>query len=291
MFASLRSRYEGIFVFAGIAAGVAGPAFLVGLLIAGGVAVCSALSSAQLAAAYPTAGGAYDWACRLISPPAGFAAGWMFLASKITAAGTVALGLAGYLDALVPGLRPRPVAAIVVFTALNYFGVRRSSRANLAIVGVSLAALLVFMIAGVGSIRVENLTPFSPAGWRGTAEAAAILFVAYAGYARVVTLSEEVHDPIPLAILLATVVAVGGLTAMLGVILSQLLGLSRMSFAMACRGDLPRALQRVDPRYGVPGRAVLVVGIIAAVVAAPVSPCSPSGSCSVTWPIVAGTDD
>jgi basic amino acid/polyamine antiporter, APA family len=66
----------------------------------------------------------------------------------------------------------------------------------------------------------------------------------------------------------ATVVAVGGVTAMLGVILSQLLGLSRMGFAMARRADLPAMLAWVHPRYAVPGRAVLLMGAIAAAVAA-----------------------
>jgi APA family basic amino acid/polyamine antiporter len=55
---------------------------------------------------------------------------------------------------------------------------------------------------------------------------------------------------------------------MLGVILSQLLGLSRMVFAMARRRDLPSSLAQVHPRYGVPGRAVLLVGAAAAVIAA-----------------------
>src|SRR5690606_29477988 len=64
-----------------------------------------------------------------------------------------------------------------------------------------------------------------------------------------------------------TAVAVGGVAAMLGVILSQLLGLSRMAFAMARRGDLPRVLEAVHPRHEVPGRAVLAVGAAAAVVA------------------------
>jgi APA family basic amino acid/polyamine antiporter len=307
----------GIFVVTGVAAGIAGPAFLVGLLVAAVAATCNALSSAQLAAEYPQAGGTYEYGYRVLNPWAGFAAGWMFLASKIAAAGTVALGLAGYLDALVPGLHPRVVSvgAIAAFTLLNYFGVRRSSRANLAIVAVSLGALLAFVIAGAGAFRVENLRPFAPAGWRGTMQAAAILFFAYTGYARIATLAEEVREPrrtIPRAIVitlggavvlylavavvavgavgagrmaataaplrvaalalpypwLATVVAVGGVTAMLGVILSQLLGLSRMAFAMARRGDLPRVLEHVHPRYGVPGRAVLVIGAIAAVVAA-----------------------
>lgn len=87
----------GIFVVTGVAAGIAGPALLVGLLLAGIAATANALSSAQLAAEYPHSGGTYEYGYRVLSPEAGFAAGWMFLASKISAAGTVALGLAGYL--------------------------------------------------------------------------------------------------------------------------------------------------------------------------------------------------
>jgi APA family basic amino acid/polyamine antiporter len=241
----------------------------------------------------------------------------MFLASKIAAAGTVALGLAGYLAGLIPGLPPRAVAvtAIVGFTGLNYFGVRRSSRVNLAVVAVSLGTLLLFVAFGATAIRWENLRPFSPAGWRGVLESAAILFFAYTGYARIATLGEEVRDPrttIPRAVVitiggaillytavavvavgtagteamastaaplrvaaghtafpwLPAVVSVGGLTAMLGVILSQVLGLSRMAFAMARRGDLPRFLEHVNANSAVPGRAVLTVGAVAALVAA-----------------------
>jgi basic amino acid/polyamine antiporter, APA family len=307
----------GIFVVTGVAAGIAGPAFLLGLLIAGVAATCNALSSAQLAARYPQSGGTYEYGYRVLTPWLGFAAGWMFLVSKIAAAGTVAIGLAGYLEALIPGLHPRvvAVAAIVAFTALNYFGIRRSSRANLAVVALSVGALLLFVIAGVAAFDMANLLPFAPAGWRGVMEGAAILFFAYTGYARIATLAEEVVEPkrtIPRAIgvtiggaivlylavalvavgavgagrlaettaplhlaagafplpWVATLVAAGGVTAMLGVILSQLLGLSRMGFAMARRGDLPRFLEAVHPRYGVPGRAVLLIGAVAAVVAA-----------------------
>lgn len=307
----------GIFVVTGVAAGVAGPALLVGLAVAAVAAVANALSSAQLAAEYPQAGGTYEYGYRVLTPALGFAAGWMFLASKVAAAGTVALGLAGYLDTLLPGLAPRPVAvaAIAGFTVLNYFGVKRTSRVNLAIVAASLGALVLFVVAGFGAIRTDNFRPFAPAGWKGTMEAAALLFFAYTGYARIATLGEEVREPrrtIPRAVVVtiggaivlylavavvalgtvgaermasstaplhvaalsfphrwvATVVSLGGLAAMLGVILSQLLGLSRMGFAMARRGDLPRSLAHIDPRSGVPGRAVLALGAIAGAVAA-----------------------
>jgi APA family basic amino acid/polyamine antiporter len=160
----------GVFVVTGLAASVAGPAFLIGLLIAGAAATCNALSSAELAASYPRAGGTYEYGYQVLSPWAGFVAGWMFLSSKIAAAGTVALGLAGYLGALLPALPPRLVAvlAVVVFTALNYFGVKRSSAVNLAIVAVSLGSLAVFVADGTGAFRSANLRPFA-AGLAGDA--------------------------------------------------------------------------------------------------------------------------
>jgi len=98
----------GIFVVTGVAAGVAGPAFLIGLLVAAIAATANALSSAELAASYPQSGGTYEYGYRVLNPWLGFIAGWMFLASKIAAAGTVALGLAGYLEMLVPGLPRAP---------------------------------------------------------------------------------------------------------------------------------------------------------------------------------------
>ncbi|HUP48645.1 MAG TPA: amino acid permease [Thermoanaerobaculia bacterium] len=307
----------GIFVVTAVAAGMAGPALLLGLLIAGIAATANALSSAQLAAEYPQSGGTYEYGYRVLTPAAGFAAGWMFLASKIAAAGTVALGLAGYLEVFLPDVPPRAIAvgAIVIFTALNYFGVRRASGANLLIVAASLGTLLLFIGLGAAGFDPGHLRPFAPRGARGVLEAAAILFFAYTGYARIATLGEEVREPrttIPRAVIitigsaillysavalvavglvgterlaatsaplriaaeasgfpwLAVVVSAGGVTAMLGVILSQLLGLSRMAFAMARRGDLPRFLESVHPTHAVPHRAVLLIGAIAAVVAA-----------------------
>jgi basic amino acid/polyamine antiporter, APA family len=307
----------GIFVVSGVAAGIAGPGLLLALAIAGVAATANALSSAQLAAEYPQAGGTYEYGYRVLGPWPGFIAGWMFLASKTAAAGTVALGLAGYLDAALPGVPPRAyaVSAILLFTALNYFGIRRSSRVNLLIVAVSLGALLLFVMAGAAAVQPHHFTPFAPAGWRGVLQASAIIFFAYTGYARIATLAEEVRDPrrtIPLAVMItiggaialyaavafiaigtigapalaatnaplrqaalafpmpgiATVITLGGVTAMLGVILSQVLGLSRMAFAMARRHDLPHALAQVHPVHGVPSRAVVIIGLIAAVVAA-----------------------
>lgn len=307
----------GIFVVSGVAAGVAGPAFLVSLLLAGAVAAANALSSAQLAAAFPQSGGTYEYGYRLLHPWAGFAAGWLFLASKTAAAGTVALGLAEYLAPLLPGVPPRALAvlAVAAFTLLNRRGVRGSSRVNLVIVALTMLTLASYAAFALPRVSSELLRPFAPGGARAVLHAAALLFFAYTGYARVATLGEEVRDPaetIPRAIIVtivlaivlyaavalaavgtvgsavlsasgapiataadqvlgsgfALIVRVGAVTAMLSVMLSQLLAQSRMLFAMARRGDMPRFFAHVDARHGVPDRAVLAVGAVSTIIAA-----------------------
>jgi APA family basic amino acid/polyamine antiporter len=210
------------------------------------------------------------------------------------------------------------VTAIVAFTVLNYVGVRRSSRVNLFIVTITTGALVTFIVAGAGDVRMAHFEPFAPGGAGGILRASALLFFAYTGYARIATLAEEVLDParvIPAAIgitiagaivlyvltafvalgtvgaralaattaplhvaalassgpSVAMVVSIGGVAAMLGVVLSQLLGLSRTTLAMARRGDLPAWLAHVHPRFAVPGRAVIAVGVLSALVAATAS--------------------
>ncbi len=301
----------GIFVVIGVAAGIAGPSLLAGLVLAALVATCNALSSAQLAARFPTSGGTYEYGYQVVHPHAGFAAGWTFLASKIAAGGTVALGFGSYCAQLFPGVSARGagVAAVVLLTVANLFGVKKAGRLNQLIVAVTLSSLIYFVIRGLPNYRPENLVPFSPAGYGSTLQSAAILFFAYTGYARIATLAEEVREPsrtIPRAILislgsatllyflvaftavgavgadaisrssspLATValrvgsqdlvawVGVGATTAMLGVLLSQVLGISRVMLAMARRHDLPGFLNHVHGRWGVPDRAILFTGTV-----------------------------
>ena len=301
----------GIFVVTGVAASVAGPAFIVGLLIAGVAATCNALSSAELAARYPQSGGTYEYGYRLLHPLLGFSAGWMFLASKLAAGGTVALGFGSYFSKLVPSVSAREAAVVaaMLLTFANLLGIKKAGRLNLFIVCVTLLALLAFVVVGIPSFDMTNLHPFAPNGIAGIAEAAALLFFAYTGYARIATLGEEVHEPrktIPRAVTitiivsvvlylavaivavgavgsealaasssplefaagafgvtwLVWVIAIGATTAMLGVLLSQIVGLSRMMFAMARRNDLPNILDHTSKRFAVPDIGILLTGAV-----------------------------
>lgn len=301
----------GIFVVTGVAAGVAGPAFLVSMIIAGLAAIFNGLSSAQLASVYSKSGGTYEYGYQLLSPIAGFSAGWMFLVSKLAAGGVVALGFGFYLSQLLPVISPNVAAgsAVAFLTFANYFGIKRAGTVNLVIVSITLLSLLFFIVAGIPSVDKTNLTPFAPMGFSRIAEAAALLFFAFTGYARITTLGEEVREPkktIPKAVIITLAlsiflysavalvavgnvdyielsstssplvltaakfnipgavlfVGVGAATAMLGVLLSQILGISRMMFAMSRKNDLPAVLSKVHSTYNVPHVGILLSGAV-----------------------------
>jgi len=60
----------------------------------------------------------------------------------------------------------------------------------------------------------------------------------------------------------AYIVSIGALFATAGVLLTAILGVSRMAYAMARDGDLPVALSRLHPRYGTPHVAIVIVGLL-----------------------------
>lgn len=318
----------GIFVSIGTAAGVAGSSVLVAVALASLVATCNGLSSAQLAAAHPVSGGTYEYGYRYATPTLGFIAGLTFVSAKTASAATAALGFGGYALALFDtGDRTAQiglaVAAVLVLTWIVAGGIGRSSRTNIAIVAITLVALVAFAVSGLPHVEVANLD-LTAAGPRDVAHATALMFVAYTGYGRIATLGEEVHDPartIPRAIVItllasaalylavtavavgtaggaglaaatragaapletlasswsapvAYAVAIGAITAMLGVILNLVLGVSRVLLAMARRGDAPKRLAEV--RGASPRVAVVVTGVVIAALAL-------IGSVKTTW--------
>jgi APA family basic amino acid/polyamine antiporter len=195
----------GVFSAVGPAAGVAGSWLLAGLGVAGAVAYANASSSAALAARYPESGGAYAYGRRRLGPFWGFLAGWAFLAGKLGSCAAMALTLGSYLA---PGTaRVVALGGLAAVTVANYLGVARTAAATRVIVAVVLAALAA-AVAGMllgGRAVPANLGAPAP-GFGGVLQAAGLLFFAFAGYARVATLGEEVADPartIPRAVSLA----------------------------------------------------------------------------------------
>lgn len=304
----------GVFAAFMPAAAAAGAGLLVGLVVAGFVAFCNAMSSAQLAAQYPTSGGTYVYGRERLGEWAGFVAGWSFVVGKTASSAAMALTFATYA---VPGPWVKPVAilAVAALTVVNSLGVTRTALLTRLLVAVSLVALTVAVAIGFTHTAASAAEPGVPVTAYGILQSAGFLFFAFAGYARVATMGEEVVDPartIPRAITIAltitlvvyalvatsalhalgpagtaaspapldavaatsgaawpgVVIRIGAATAALGALLAMIAGIGRTSLAMARERDLPSWLAAVHPRFHVPYRAELVLGLVVCVLVA-----------------------
>ena len=202
----------GVFSAFGPAAAVAGSGLLVGLALAAGIAYCNAVASAQLAAQYPTSGGTYVYGRERLGEWWGFLAGWGFVIGKTASCAAMALMFASYaIDGPRWLQRLVALAAVLVLAAVNYHGITRTAGLARLLVAGSLLALLVFVIAvatgdGASLSHIGGLSALRDGGVHGTLQAAGLLFFAFAGYARIATLGEEVVRPevtIPRAIPIA----------------------------------------------------------------------------------------
>ena len=195
----------GVFVVFAPAAAAAGAGLLAGLALAAAVAYCNATSSARLAARYPQSGGTYVYGRERLGEFWGYLAGWSFITGKTASCVAMALTVGLYLwPAYVHAVA---VAAVVALTAVNYRGIQKSALLTRVIVTVVFAVLagVVVVVAGSGRAEAAQITLIG-GSVTGVLQAAGLLFFAFAGYARIATLGEEVRDPartIPRAIGLA----------------------------------------------------------------------------------------
>ena len=302
----------GVFSAFAPAAAAAGSALLIGLAIAAVVAFCNATASAQLAAAHPTSGGTYAYGRAELGAWWGFVAGWCFVIGKLASCAAMALTFAAY--AAPPGWeRPVAIVAVAALVTVNCFGVTRTAQLTRVIVVVVLLTLTVVVAAGTAAGALPEWWRGAPStgagGAYGILQSAGLLFFAFAGYARIATMGEEVRDPartIPRAIVLALaltvavyavvavtvlavlgpeataasaapladaavasgwswtqpVVRIGAAAASLGALLALIAGIGRTTLAMAREDDLPRFLAVVHPRWHVPYRAEIVIGVV-----------------------------
>jgi basic amino acid/polyamine antiporter, APA family len=305
----------GFFAALSPAAKAAGTGLLVGLAVAAVVAYCNATSSARCAARYPESGGTYVYGRERLGEFWGHLAGWGFVVGKTASCAAMALTVGSY--AWPAQAHAAAVAAVVALTAINYVGIQKSALLTRIIVAVVLAVLAAVAVTALasGSADAARLDIGADVTAPGVLQSAGLLFFAFAGYARIATLGEEVREPartIPRAIPVAlgitlivyAVVAIsvlmvlgsdglarstapladavkaagaawcepvvrsGAAVAALGSLLALILGVSRTMFAMARDHHLPHGLSAVHPRFKVPHRAELAVGVAVAVLAA-----------------------
>ena len=233
----------GIFAALAPAARAAGSGLLVALAVAAAVAYCNATSSARLAARYPASGGTYVYGRERLGDFWGYLAGWAFVIGKTASCAAMALTVGSYVW---PGHAHAVAgAAVVALTAVNYAGIQKSAWLTRAVVAVVLAVLAAVVVASLTSATADagRLGVGSDATVTGVLQAAGLLFFAFAGYARIATLGEEVRDPartipraIPLALGLTLVVYAAVALAVL-----MVLGPRELGEAAAPLSDAVRA--------------------------------------------------
>jgi len=267
----------GAFAAPGPAAALAGSGVLLALVLAGMVAYANATSTARLSAVQPEAGGVYAFGRKRLNDTAGFTAGWAFVAGKLASLTAMALTFGFYAFPDHP--RIAGVGAVIAFTALNLSGIHRT--AKIATVGGVLVAIVLLMVGleelaapGDGSSRGATFSHLSPlagtGGIHGLLGAAGIMFFAFAGYARIATLGEEVKDPertiplaVPLALGVAFLVYLVSISGALVAVGPDVLANSKTPLETAARaaiGDQTAFIVRV-------GAAIAVLGVLLSLLA------------------------
>ncbi|WP_420706162.1 APC family permease [Streptomyces sp. NRRL B-24484] len=234
----------GVFAAFAPAAAAAGSGLLPALALAGVVAYCNATSSARLAARHPASGGTYVYGRERLGPFWGYLAGWAFVVGKTASCAAMALTVGSYLWPA--QAHAVAVAAVVVLTAVNYVGVQKAARLTRAIVATVLAVLAVVVTVCLsgGAADPGRWAVGADAGPHGVLQAAGLLFFAFAGYARIATLGEEVRDPqrtVPRAVGIALAVTLVVYT-LVGLALLAVLGPDGLAATTAPLADAVRAV-------------------------------------------------
>ncbi|MCU1534084.1 MAG: transporter [Glaciihabitans sp.] len=228
----------GIFFVWAPASAAAGTGLLFGLLIAAVVATLNALSTAQLAIAYPVSGGAYAYGRANVGPWTGFAAGWLFLAGKSASAGAIALIAGSYV--MQEHTKLVAVLIVVVLAGVNASGIRNTALIASVVVCIVLAGLAAVLVDSLATSSLHPVPLNGGAGWYGVLQSAGLLFFTFAGYARMATLGEEVRNPrrtLPRAILIA-LGATLVIYAIVGVVCVSVLGTATLAHSAAPVADL-----------------------------------------------------
>ncbi|MFI6684369.1 amino acid permease [Streptomyces sp. NPDC050485] len=327
----------GIFVVLGEAVPKAGPAVTISFILAGLTALFSALSYAELAGSIPVAGSSYSYAYATLGELIAWICGWCLILEYGVSVAAVAVGWGQYLNEFLDGtigvtipdaLSAPPgdggifnlPALIVVVLAMGLLlgGARESARANTIMVGVKIAALILFCVIGFMGFKSGNYSNFMPLGTAGVSGAASTLFFSYIGFDAASTAGEEAKNPkkdLPRAIMLslvivtalyvlvafvavgarpwkqfegseaalagimkdvtghsfwATLLAACAVIAIASVVLTVLYGQTRILFAMARDGLVPKVFAKVSPRSGTPVANTVVVSLFCGVLAAAV---------------------
>ncbi len=202
----------GIYTLIGKVAGLSGNFIWLSFLIAAGSALFTAFSYAELSAAFPKAGGEYEYAKQAFGKKAGVFLGITISLNGIISGATVAIGFAGYLSALTGiSLLVSAMGIIVLLFGVNAIGIRGSSVFNIICTLIEAGGLFFVIYAALPYLGEVNYVKPPAQGYNGILAASALAFFAYIGFEEIVKLAEETKAPeknIPRALFIASAIVI-----------------------------------------------------------------------------------
>ncbi len=186
----------GIFLLAGVALELTGPAAIFSYVAAGIVCMITAASAAELATGMPTSGGDYYFVSRSLGPALGAISGVGIWLSLTFAISFYLFGLGEYLSQFLP-ITPfwGAFGGGILLTAINVYGAKESGQMQVIVVLTLMGILGAF--CGIGAFYIEwsNFTPFFPFGGAPVASTTALVFVSFLGFVKIAAVAEEIKDP------------------------------------------------------------------------------------------------
>lgn len=155
-------------------------------------------SFTELTTSIPSAGGPFAYAFKAIGPLGGYIAGFATLAEFLLAAPAIAYALGAYLHFLYPALdiKVTAICCYVLFTGINFFGIKESAVFTLIVTLLAVAELLVFMGVVAPHFKANNFLHNSlPFGWKGIFAALPFAIWFYLAIEGVAMVAEEAKDP------------------------------------------------------------------------------------------------
>jgi APA family basic amino acid/polyamine antiporter len=174
--------------------------------VVGGVyTLLGSICLTELGAMTPQAGGYYVYARRAFGDVVGFAVGWTDWITYCCVLGYVSIAITTFLGKLVPALAravtPVAIAVLVGFVALQWAGVRVSSRFQEWTTAVKCLAFLALVVAGLvmsgtgASAAPAVAAPLSPLTLAGLVGALQAVVITYAGWQSALYFTEEDTHP------------------------------------------------------------------------------------------------
>ena len=251
----------GIFLLAGVALELTGPAAIFAYLISGTICIITASSAAELATGMPTSGGDYFFVSRSLGPALGAISGVGIWLSLTFAISFYLFGLGEYLSQFLP-LTPFWGALLggVLLIILNIVGAKESGRTQVVVVLTLFAILGGFSFVGFFNIETANFNPFFPLGVEPIYTTTALVFVSFLGFVKIAAVAEEIKDPsknLPRAL----IGSVALVTVLYLVILLVIAGIFPQSTIQEVRDPLTTAARQMLGGAG--GIAIIFAGLLA----------------------------